>query len=226
MPSSERIYHTLRQEILTLALKPGQQLREDDLARRFGVSRSPVRAAVSRLSAERLLRVVPHKGTFVTEIEMDYVRQLIFLRTSVELRLLPILCQKAPPSLWDRMEENLERQRLLLLSGSFEPVQFYRLDNRFHEMYFTSMALDAVWKLLQQFHVHYTRFRVLDMQQSGLFPQFYEEHRRILDLMRRGESDALCALMVRHLESPFERITGQSTKTFPQGENQFVDSIS
>ena len=172
MPSSERIYHTLRQEILTLVLKPGEQLREDDLARRFGVSRSPVRAAVSRLSAERLLRVVPHKGTFVTEIEMDYVRQLIFLRTSVELRLLPILCQKAPAPLWDRMEENLERQRLLLLSGSFEPVQFYRLDNRFHEMYFTSMALDAVWKLLQQFHVHYTRFRVLDMQQSGLSPSF------------------------------------------------------
>lgn len=212
MPSSERIYHTLRQEILTLVLKPGEQLREDDLARRFGVSRSPVRAAVSRLSAERLLRVVPHKGTFVTEIEMDYVRQLIFLRTSVELRMLPLLCRKAPPDLFGRMEENLERQRLLL-GGNFEPVQFYRLDNRFHEMYFNSMELDAVWKLLQQFYVHYTRFRVLDMQQSGLFRQFYEEHRRILELMRQGDAEALCSLMVRHLESPFERITGQSTKS-------------
>ena len=225
MASSQHIYRTLRQEILSLALEPGQKLREEDLAARFSVSRTPVRAAISRLEAERLIRVEPRKGTFVSEIDLDYVRQLIFLRTSVELRMLPLLCREQPAALWEAMEENLARQKRLLEEGP-EPSRFYRLDNRFHEMYFTSMALDAVWKLLQQFHVHYTRFRVLDMQQSGLFPQFYEEHRRILDLMRRGESDALCALMVRHLGSPFERITGQSTKTFPQGKNQFVDSIS
>ncbi|MGI5894342.1 MAG: GntR family transcriptional regulator [Candidatus Merdivicinus sp.] len=225
MPSSERIYHTLRQEILNLTLKPGQQLREDDLARRFGVSRSPVRAAVSRLSTEKLLRVEPRKGTFVTEIEMDYVRQLIFLRTSVELRMLPLLCQKRPTDLWNKMEENLERQRLLL-AGSFEPTQFYRLDNKFHEMYFNTMELDAVWKLLQQFYVHYTRFRVLDMQRSGLFRQFYEEHCQILELMRKGQQEELCSLMVQHLESPFERITGHSSKTSGLDSAEFVENIS
>lgn len=225
MASSELIYHTLRQEILTLALKPGEQLREDDLAKRFGVSRSPVRAAVSRLSAERLLRVEPRKGTFVTEIEMDYVRQLIFLRTSVELRMLPLLCQKRPVELWGRMEENLERQRLLL-GGKFEPSQFYRLDNKFHEMYFNTMELEAVWKLLQQFYVHYTRFRVLDMQRSGLFRQFYEEHRELLELMKSGKEEELCALMVHHLESPFERITGQNAKTLEKIADGFVENIS
>ena len=65
MASSQHIYRTLRQEILSLALEPGQKLREEDLAARFSVSRTPVRAAISRLEAERLIRVEPRKGTFV-----------------------------------------------------------------------------------------------------------------------------------------------------------------
>ena len=135
MVSSEHIYHVLRQEILSLELTPGTQVREEDLAERFGVSRTPVRTAISRLSAERLVQVVPRKGTFVAEIDFAYSRQLVFLRTSVEQRLLPMLCREPPEGLLERLEENLARQRILL-AGSFQPLQFYRLDNRFHELYF------------------------------------------------------------------------------------------
>ena len=168
MVSSDHIYHVLRQEILSLTLLPGTQLREEELAARFGVSRTPVRGAISRLSSERLIQVVPRKGTFVAEIDFAYSRQLVFLRTSVEQRLLPMLCASPPEGLLQKLEENLARQKLLL-SGEFQPLQFYRLDNRFHELYFSAMGLDAVWKVLQQFHAHYTRFRMLDMRESGLF---------------------------------------------------------
>ena len=99
MVSSEYIYHVLRQEILSLELTPGTQVREEDLAERFGVSRTPVRTAISRLSAERLVQVVPRKGTFVAEIDFAYSRQLVFLRTSVEQRLLPMLCREPPEGL-------------------------------------------------------------------------------------------------------------------------------
>lgn len=213
MASSEYIYHTLRQEILTLALAPGEQLREEELAARFGVSRSPVRAAAARLAAEGLLRVESRKGTFVAEIDLGYVRQLIFLRTSVELRLLPLLCAKPPQGLWEEMAENLSRQKLLL-SGSFTPYQFYRLDNRFHKLYFSRMNMDAVWNLLQQFHVHYTRFRVWDMERSGLFSQFYEEHCQLLRLLKAGAQEEVAALILRHLESPLERAAAE-TKAAP-----------
>ena len=56
----------------------------------------------------------------------------------------------------------------------------------------------------------YTRFRVLDMRQSGLFSQFYEEHRRILELMMAGDADALSQLIRRHLESPLERFSSHN----------------
>lgn len=214
MVSSDHIYHVLRQEILSLELLPGTQMREEDLAGRFGVSRTPVRSAISRLAAERLVTVVPRKGTFVAEIDFAYSRQLVFLRTSVEQRLLPMLCADPPEGLLEGLEENLSRQRLLL-AGSFQPLQFYRLDNRFHELYFSAMALDAVWKVLQQFHAHYTRFRMLDMRESGLFQQFYEEHRELVELIRRGEAEALTRLIARHLEGPLDRIDPRQAAEIP-----------
>ncbi len=214
MVSSDHIYHVLRQEILSLELLPGTQMREEDLAGRFGVSRTPVRSAISRLAAERLVTVVPRKGTFVAEIDFAYSRQLVFLRTSVEQRLLPMLCADPPEGLLEGLEENLSRQRLLL-AGSFQPLQFYRLDNRFHELYFSAMALDAVWKVLQQFHAHYTRFRMLDMRESGLFRQFYEEHRELVELIRRGEAEALTRLIARHLEGPLDRIDPRQAAEIP-----------
>ena len=214
MISSDHIYHVLRQEILSLELLPGAQMREEELAGRFGVSRTPVRSAISRLAAERLVTVVPRKGTFVAEIDFSYSRQLVFLRTSVEQRLLPMLCTDPPEGLLDQLEENLSRQRLLL-TGSFQPLQFYRLDNRFHELYFSAMALDAVWKVLQQFHAHYTRFRMMDMRESGLFQQFYREHREIVALIRRGEAEELTRLIARHLEGPLDRIDPGKAAEFP-----------
>ena len=71
------------------------------------------------------------------------------------------------------------------------------------------MGLDAVWKVLQQFHAHYTRFRMLDMRESGLFGQFYEEHREIVSLIRKGEAEELTRLIARHLEGPLDRMEAE-----------------
>ena len=69
--------------------------------------------------------------------------------------------------------------------------------------------------LLQQFHAHYTRFRMLDMRESGLFGQFYEEHREIVSLIRKGEAEELTRLIARHLEGPLDRMEAEKEKAGP-----------
>ncbi len=64
------VYERLRDEILSLELRPGQLVDEASLAARFDVSRSPVREALVRLAAERLVDTVPNKGTVVTPLNI------------------------------------------------------------------------------------------------------------------------------------------------------------
>lgn len=63
--AAREIYHVLRDEILTLVLEPGLPLDETSLSKRFSVSRSPVREALNRLLAERLVETLPNRSTIV-----------------------------------------------------------------------------------------------------------------------------------------------------------------
>ena len=64
-------YETLRDEILSLTLQPGQLLDETTLAERFGMSRSPIREALIRLAGEQLVVMLPNRSTIVTPIDIQ-----------------------------------------------------------------------------------------------------------------------------------------------------------
>lgn len=80
----DNIYDALRDAILTCDLLPGQNLREQDLAARYEVSRSPVREALLRLEGERLVTVLPRQGYVVNVVSMADARDLFNLRLVIE----------------------------------------------------------------------------------------------------------------------------------------------
>jgi DNA-binding GntR family transcriptional regulator len=71
------IYETLRGEILSLTLEPSELVDEASLAKRFGVSRSPVREAMVRLVSESLLQTLPNKGTIVAPLRIEEFPQYV-----------------------------------------------------------------------------------------------------------------------------------------------------
>ncbi len=80
----DNIYDALRGAILTCDLLPGQELREQDLARQYEVSRSPVREALQRLEGERLVTVLPRQGYVVNPISLGDAQDLFGLRLVLE----------------------------------------------------------------------------------------------------------------------------------------------
>src|SRR5262245_2078621 len=78
------VYEALRRDILERTFVPGEPLTEQDLSRRYGVSRTPVREALAKLERDRLVRVVPKKGAFVRSISHDDVRELYQIREALE----------------------------------------------------------------------------------------------------------------------------------------------
>ncbi|HKR47502.1 MAG TPA: GntR family transcriptional regulator [Paraburkholderia sp.] len=72
-----RVYQTLRNEILTMKIAPGTHLDELGVAERFSVSRSPVREALVRLSAEGLVTILPNRGNVVTPIDFQRVPEFL-----------------------------------------------------------------------------------------------------------------------------------------------------
>lgn len=103
--SGRYVYEELRKQILTLQLKPGLQLDETSLAANFGLSRSPIRDALARLSSEGLVTILPNRTTLVTPFEIEefpkYIAALDLIQRAV--------CRLAAIERSERDLENIKR---------------------------------------------------------------------------------------------------------------------
>lgn len=203
--SREDVYNILRQEILTLRIPPGQLLSENQISKRFNLSRTPVRSVFERLIAIGLLEVIPRKGTYVTLIDLDYAEQILFMRIQSEIAVMTYLCRHPDAQLFDKLERNLEQQKAQL---DFDVVDedFFRLDSRFHELCMVSLNKYKLWQMIQNTNVHYFRYRRLDYLATKGYPALYNEHCQLLKSMREGSAKKIREQMTTHLYGGFLRI--------------------
>jgi len=85
---SDKVYSTIKQSIINLSLKPGEQLVEMQLAAELGVSKSPIRDAFQRLEREKLVSMVPYKGWYVQKVSLEEFKQNHELREALEIHCL------------------------------------------------------------------------------------------------------------------------------------------
>ena len=81
---NKEIYSLLRDRILSMEYKPGEILNEQKLAKEFGVSRTPLREALTKLEWDKLVRVLPRIGSMVTEIEFQKMVNVFRIRFELE----------------------------------------------------------------------------------------------------------------------------------------------
>ncbi len=85
---SDQVYEALKKAIISLRLPPGTLISENRICRQIGVSRTPVRSAITRLVEDELIEVFPQKGSLVAPIKLSAVRNNHFIRKALEIAVL------------------------------------------------------------------------------------------------------------------------------------------
>src|SRR5215468_10343102 len=101
----DNVYESLRADILACRLAPGHDMREQDLAERYDVSRQPVRDALLRLQREHLVTVQPRQGYRVTPISLSDARDLLRFRLALEPACVAEAIESAPDSVLKSLDE-------------------------------------------------------------------------------------------------------------------------
>src|ERR1700728_1067511 len=101
----ENVYENLRSDILTCRLAPGDDMREQDLAERYAVSRQPVREALLRLEREHLVTVQPRQGYRVNPISLSDARDLLRFRLALEPACVAEAIEHAPDSVLKTLDD-------------------------------------------------------------------------------------------------------------------------
>lgn len=110
------------------------------------------------------------------------------------------------------LEYNLKLQELLL-KKKFEPEEFYKLDCKFHKLWFDMTKNNFVWEQIEKAQVHYRRFRMLDIVEVKNFQAIYEDHKEIVEIIKNCEHEKLDRIVKSHLHSGIKRL-----QDFIQGE--------
>jgi DNA-binding GntR family transcriptional regulator len=194
--SSQRIATSLRDEILSGAIAPGERLRQDEIAARVGSSRLPVREALRILESEGLVELEPNKGARVPALSFDEVHTLYRMRE----RLEPLTLIESLPHLTDaqvaRME-SLQEQ----IEANTDVTRFLVLDRDFHMTSYAacpSQPLLAMTTRLWNSTQHYRRAFML-LASPDRATVVNAEHRLILDAVRRRDPEDAERFLAGHI---------------------------
>ena len=209
----EDIYQTLEYEIVTLKIKPGETISENQLCKRFGISRTPVRAALQRLEQNGFVQIIPCKGTIVTPINLDIVDQIVYQRTAVESMVLRDFIQVCSPKEYIEIKHKYdlleEMAQTMTDPDNVDINAFLTLDLEMHAIWFCSMNKWYIWQNLTKPQPDYSRFTRLDVVRANNVPDVLSEHREILRVIREKDLDAIEPLIRRHLYGGLRRMGTQ-----------------
>lgn len=191
----QSIYEDIRERITNLTIYPNTQMKEEVLASTYNISRTPIRGVISRLVQEKLLVVVPKKGTYVSRIQISAVNNELYVRLAVESKIFEELIDKITKEDIKELNDILdEQENITKLEPSIQKSQlFHKSDNKFHETLFRIAGHKNLWKELDLFNANFNRVRLITtLKNSWNLNEVYKKHRIIVDyLSAKNTKDAI-----------------------------------
>lgn len=201
-PQPRDIYRQLKDMILSFALYPGARVTENELALRFGVSRTPVREALQRLAAEGYVTIRPKQGCFVTDIDIERINHYYDVRIALELRGLELACL------------SMSDAQIRKLAATWDPVHapvtpppmetMVARDEGFHMALAAGGGNAVLAAYLGDVNEHIHIVRRLDFSEATRVDHTYAEHHEILLRLLDRDAEGAKTLMLRHIRKSAE----------------------
>jgi DNA-binding GntR family transcriptional regulator len=209
---SVKVYKAMKRDIIRGVHPAGEPLSEKDLARKYKASRTPVREAALRLQEERLLRIVPNRGYFVSQITLQELTDIYEYRAAVECAAAELAARKATDS--ELLQQLVELAETSYQTDSIESyMEFIEADTLFHvgiaRLSRNQMLIRAVNEARCQ--MERIMYAAIDIHYFGEVPT--REHRAIMKAIVEHNPDAARRHMHDHIvqsKGKVLRLTGSS----------------
>lgn len=189
--------------ILNGTYQPGQQLKEVELSKSLGISRSPVREAIQSLAREGLVDIVPHKGAFVETFDPSEIRELFETREALETMACRLAAERAKPAQLDELEKLLEDTANFL---EREQAFSYPRDLDFHlqicKASHNRKLEDRAFEIETQLQLARSR----SASEPGRASIAYREHEAILIALKQRDPEASEQKMREHIRNAMDNM--------------------
>lgn len=209
----DRVYGELRSMAIRFEFKPGERLHEGDLAKRLGVSRTPLREALHRLNIEGFLRISPGRGFFCRELDAKEIFDLYELRKSLEVAAVRLSAERASDADIDTLYNSLDDAGMIVADSA--DIERVELDEKFHERLMMLSGNAEMLHVLRNVNARIRFVRRTDMTIANRMST-QQEHRLVLDRLRERDADGAAAILSQHIDRRIDRINAAIKEGFAQ----------
>lgn len=192
-------YRVIRQAIMERTLPPGQQLKEMDLAQDLCISRTPVHDAISRLSREHMVEIIPNRGAFVSVIHCSRIRQAIWIHQEMGNSVIQkIYINNVPKSQLSSLYLYLEKMHAALdqehPSRFISAALFY-----FQQLYHLGEPMDLLLYSMQTIDADMRRIIYLSVDNRKIMEEYFHDLNELTEALIHRECNRACQIYSQHL---------------------------
>ena len=195
--SADDMFDYLHAQISSLKLLPGTRISEVEIARRFDVSRQPVREAFIRLANRELLLVQPQKATIVRRFSSEKIKRARFIRMAIECEVLRRACRRPLGKHSMQLEKSLKAQEEAMRDQDID--RFHALDYDFHKALCVAADSEFVFEAISDNKAQVDRLCMLSLAQPAAMDELIHDHHRIVNAIAERDEDAVIKAISHHL---------------------------
>ena len=197
LPLREAVYEAMRGAILQGDVRPGERLTEMRISQALGVSRTPVREAIRRLTKEGLIIAPPHRGAEVAGINPKHLQDVLEVRRALEELASETVCARIRDDGIRQLRQIHTRLREAMKSGDMDSITAQ--DEAFHAALYRFTENDELIRLLDNMRRQVFRFRFEYIKDRCEWDAIVREHGQIIDALAARDADKAREAMRAHI---------------------------
>ncbi|HKC74547.1 MAG TPA: GntR family transcriptional regulator [Chloroflexota bacterium] len=193
---AEYAYAIIRNDILAGRFGPGGRLVQDELARRLGISRTPVREAIVRLEQEGLVTLIPRRGAVVNRVTPQDILDIYEVREELERLAVRLAACKGNAYDIRTLRQILRKMERV---GPTRVWEYYKLNRAFHLQMAAASANKALMSALESLWDQATNFQMFTMYSTEELRRLVAPHEYLVDVAEREDAAEIACAVSQHI---------------------------
>jgi DNA-binding GntR family transcriptional regulator len=203
----------IREAIMDGNLKPGERINQDAIAEELGVSRMPIREALSKLEQTGFVVIQPHRGAHVAPLSLDHIEEVYLMRASLESLAARLAAERMTDDVVDRLSRILKEAVAAIEEG--EPETLFRLNSEFHRTGYAVSGRRLLCKTINDLRDHSDRYRRFHSRLFKRSKEAFHEHEKIFTAWSERDATAAEHWTRTNLENSAHALVGALKEAAP-----------
>ncbi len=206
---ADQVFDHIEKDILSGKYSRGEIITESKLSAELGVSRTPIREALRRLSQEHLIEE-SGKGSVVIGISEKDLEDIFLIRKQIESLAASLAAEHHTAEQLAELKETLELQEFYV--GKKDTDHIKHMDNKFHRILYKLTGSTVFYDTLVPLHRKIQKYRRASLQSGSRAEASVLEHRKIYEAIASGDRDRSYSTALEHIENAYNHIIGKDEK--------------